>query len=134
MTNKKVSELYVKFDEYKSEANERMDVLENKFDEGHRCPSKTLQVLLVMDDKDKDDEDNIETKKERINNEFNVDGDYILIEGDPSLNRSLVSLKSISRSLKLKKNGYLVELKYLGEPQEAGLPSNEAIFDLLKEF
>ncbi|GJU22562.1 putative mitochondrial protein [Tanacetum coccineum] len=54
--------------------------------------------------------------------------------GDPSLNRSLVSLKSILRSLKLENNGYLVELKCLGEPQEARLPTNEAINDLLKEF
>ncbi|GKG25956.1 hypothetical protein Tco_0399102, partial [Tanacetum coccineum] len=65
---------------------------------------------------------------------FNMDGDRILIKGDPSLNRSLVSLKSISRSLKLEKNGFLVELKYMGESQVARLPTNEAINDLLKEF
>ncbi|GJT58344.1 putative mitochondrial protein [Tanacetum coccineum] len=65
---------------------------------------------------------------------FNMDGDRILIKGDPSLNRSLVSLKSILRSLKLEKNGFLVELKCLGELREARLPTNEAINDLLKDF
>ncbi|GKD07696.1 hypothetical protein Tco_1187381 [Tanacetum coccineum] len=65
---------------------------------------------------------------------FNMDGGRILIKGDPSLNRSLVSLKVILRSLKLEKNDFLVELKCLGEPQEARLPTNEAINDLLKEF
>ncbi|GJU22561.1 hypothetical protein Tco_1155903 [Tanacetum coccineum] len=34
MTNKKVAELNVEFAEYKAEANERMDALEKKFDEG----------------------------------------------------------------------------------------------------
>ncbi|GKC38897.1 putative mitochondrial protein [Tanacetum coccineum] len=36
---------------------------DEKFTIGHRCPSKTLQVLLVMDEEDKDDEENVENKE-----------------------------------------------------------------------
>ncbi|GKA27344.1 putative mitochondrial protein, partial [Tanacetum coccineum] len=200
---------------------------DEKFTIVHRCPSKTLQVLLVMDEEDEDNDENVENKEvvvtvlidsgatynflskvlvarlglcvsennsvgvmlgnggfeesvglckglvlslsglqiiedffpfelgstdailgikwlqtlgdmvvnwKELTMSFNMDGDRILIKGDPSLNRSLVSLKSISRSLKLEKNSFLVELKCLGELQEARLPTNEAINDLLKEF
>ncbi|GKC58538.1 ty3-gypsy retrotransposon protein, partial [Tanacetum coccineum] len=65
---------------------------------------------------------------------FNDGNKQVAINGDPGLCRNLVSVKSIARSIKHEKYGFLVEMKQMEEEDSIAHHPGEIITELLTDF
>lgn len=65
---------------------------------------------------------------------FRVQGETVTIKGDPSLGKTLISLKAMIRTLKKTGTGFLVELNCLAGEQQAKESSPEWVEPLLQPF
>ncbi|KAL4561976.1 hypothetical protein LXL04_034162 [Taraxacum kok-saghyz] len=113
---------------------------DGKFGQGHDCPDKTLQVLLVREDEEEIEEEDEEEQVavDMVSKELTVSfveaERKIAMQGEAGLQQSETSLQSILRGIPHASEGYLVKINQLTGTEQREPLAHPSLNDLHTYF